>query len=113
MGIFGHKNKQVKLNLRKIYTLGEAMEMANDARYEEYEFVPINSDNIQEGYRLVLKEEVRNYIDGIKRSRRNPEFEQYVTGNGSYKNMDRNVSGNLYNQYQSAKNYSPKEFGLR
>ncbi len=111
MGIL--RNKQVKLNPRKIYTLGEAMEMANDSRYEHYEFMPIDSDNIQLGYRPVLKEKVRDYIDGIKRSRRNPEFEQYVTGNGSYKNMDRNVSGNLYNQYQSAKNYSPREFGLR
>ncbi len=113
MGIFGHKSKQVKLNARKIYTLGEAMEMANDARYEEYEFIPIDSDNIQAGYRPVLKEEVQKCIDRIKKSRKNSEFEQYITGNGSYKNMDREVSGNLYNPYQGERNYSPKEYGLR
>ena len=113
MGIFGNKNKQVKLNPRKIYTLGEAMEIVNDISYEQYEFMPINPDNIEAGYRAVSKEEVQKCIDRIKKSRKNPEFEQYITGNGSYKNMDREVSGNLYNPYQGERNYSPKEYGLR
>lgn len=113
MGIFRHGNKQGKLNLRKTYTLGEVMEFVSDTRYEQYEFIPVNPDNLQAGYRPVGKEEVRNCIEDIKKSKRNPEFEEYVTGNGSYKNIDTRVNKNLYNSYQSAKNYSPREVGLR
>lgn len=113
MGIFSNKNKIKRLNPRSIYTLGEAMELANDSRYEHYEFVPIDSEDIQAGYRPILSEELRSYMNKIKKNRRNEGFDAYVTGDGSYKDISRKVSGNLYNNYQNAKGYQPKEFGIR
>ena len=113
MDIFGNKNKPKKLNLKEVFSMGEVKKMIQDERFARYEFLPIDSDNIQAGYRPVLKEEVRSYMDGIKKSRRNGEFDTYVTGNGKHKNIAREVNRNLYNNYQNAKRYQPKEFGVR
>ena len=113
MGIFGNKNKLKKLNPRGVYTIGEVKRMIQDERFAHYEFLPIDSDDIQSGYKPVLREELRSYMDKIKKSRRDEEFVAYVNGNGIYKNIDREGNRNLYNDYQSAKSYQSKEFGTR
>lgn len=116
MGIFG--NKSGKLNTRNVYTLRETLELAKDPRYEQYEFVPIDPDDIRVGYRPELKEVVRSRIDKIKKNKRNSEFDEYVVADGRYKGIDEKVSENrnrmpMYNNYQSAKRYQPRDYGAR
>ena len=104
MGLFGNRNKPKKLNTKVILPFKEALKYAQNPDYADYEFLPVDENNLGEGFLVQPKEVVREHIDRIKRSELNPSFEQSVIAGGIYKNIDRNGSRN-YNNYQSAKGY--------
>lgn len=109
MGIFGRRKE------KKIYSLGRAMELAQKPENEGYEFEPVDSENIEKGYRMVPREQARMQIEEIRENQKK-EFENYVTGNGVYRNIDQrggNHSNNQYNQYQKAKRYKPEKYESR
>ena len=103
------KNK--KIDPGRILTLREAMKYANDSRYEEYEFPPVDPENPLAGYKAVERVKLQTHIKEIKTSRRNPEFEAYVTGNGKYKNIEvKNTITPKYNNWQNAKRYKEEDW---
>lgn len=108
MGIFSNRNKPKKLNSRIILSFKDAMKYAQDADYSQYEFIPVDENNFERGFRVQSKEEVREHIDRIKRRKLNPSFEQSVIAGGIYKNIDSDVNRNnqpKYNNYQNSKGY--------
>lgn len=101
MGIFKRREK-------KIYSLRKAMELAQDPKYKNYEFEPIDPEEIKAGYRMIPREQVREHIEEVKRNKRKEVFEKSITGDGSYKNIDRKS-----NHDEKAKEYCAKEFVTR
>ena len=102
MEIFGNRNKPKNLNM-KIITFSAAMKYAQDPNYADYEFLPVDENNLERGFRVQSKEIVREQINKIKRL--NPSFEQSVIAGGIYKGIDEKITRNKYNNYQNAKGY--------
>lgn len=111
MGIFGNRNKPKKLNSRVI-SFEDAMKYAQNPDYAEYEFLPVDENNLKRGFRAQPREVVREQINRIKERKFNPGFEQSVIAGGIYKGIDKNVNRNNYNNYQSAKGYKKPTRGF-
>jgi len=108
MGLFNNRNKPKKLNTRVILTFKEAMKYAQDENYAQYEFMPVDENDFEKGFRIQSKEAVRENIDRIKRRKFNTDFEQTVIAGEIYKGIDSEISKNnkpKYNNYQNSKGY--------
>ena len=104
MGIFGNRNKPKKLN-SKIISFEEAMKYVQSPEYANYEFIPVDENNLKKGFQVKPAEVVREHIDRIKTRKLNPSFEQTVIAGGIYKGIDSKVNQSPYNNYQNAKGY--------
>ena len=108
MGLFSNRNKPKKLNSRVVLSFKDAMKYAQDENYAQYEFIPVDENNFERGFRIQSKQQVREDIDRIKRRKFNTGFEQTVIAGGIYKGIDSKVSKNNqpeYNKYKNSKGY--------
>ena len=108
MGLFNNRNKPKKINTKVILTFKETMKYAQDENYAQYEFIPVDENNFEKGFRIQSKQEVREKIDTIKRRKLNPSFEQSVIAGGIYKGIESETSRinqQKYNNYQNSKGY--------
>ena len=104
MELFRIIGKGIIKNLEsKKITLKQAIEYAGDPRYAEYEFTPIDENNLQAG--CIAKKRVQP-----KENRKKLNFQSYIKVDEQYKNINENMNTKNkelknYNNYQSAKRY--------
>lgn len=103
MGLFNKKAKE--------YSLTEVKKLIMTGKCEEYIVVPVNPDNPNTNYKLVLEKPAMQQEREKRMHRKQAsDFMDRINGNGAYKQLE-NIN---YNNYQQAKGYKKaKDFGTR
>lgn len=103
MGLFNKKAKE--------YSLAEVKKLIMTGKCEEYIAVPVNPDNPNTNYKLVLEKPAMQQEREKRMHRKQAsDFMDRINGNGAYKQLE-NIN---YNNYQQAKGYKKaKDFGTR
>jgi len=110
MGFFDKLNRKT-INLNRIYTVKETLQILKDSKYDGYttEEVIDYKNGGTVGYRIIPREVEKQRTTEINERRRSKrEFESRMSNNGMYKGIE--VIPNRYNNYQSAKKYQQSEY---